>query len=208
MHEEIWYAAYGTNLARARLDCYLAGGIPPGAALATPGARDPSPPRAVRPLRLTGEVLFGWESPTWGGGVAFYDPAGPGTVAARGYLLTRGQLSDVAAQEMHRAPGADLDLDALLLSGTHVFGAGRYETMHVVGDVDGAPVVTFTASWGDGSPTYTAPSAAYLLTMGGGLREAHGWDAERTAAYLLARPGIGSTWTTASVRALLDGDAG
>ncbi len=77
---QLWYAAYGSNMAADRLRHYLEGGAPPGAALTQPGARDPSPPRDVRPVSLSGSVYFAWDSPTWGGGIAFYDPLAPGTL--------------------------------------------------------------------------------------------------------------------------------
>ncbi len=199
----IWYAAYGTNLAAERLRCYLEGGTPPGASLGRPGARDPSPPRDRQPVALTGSVYFAWESPTWGGGIAFYDPQGAGTSVGSAYLLTRGQFSDLAAQEMHRPPGADLDLDELLATGACTFGPGRYETMHVVGVIDGDPVVTFTAPWEpDGTP-YNPPAPAYLATMGRGLVESQGWTVDQATAYLLERPGIGPRWSAESITALI-----
>lgn len=37
-----------------------------------------------------------------------------------------------------------------------------------------------------------------------GLAEGHGWDGERIADYLLARPGIGS-WDEAGILAMLSG---
>ncbi len=201
MSQHIWYAAYGSNMAADRLRFYLEGGAPPGATLVQPGARDASPPADVRPIELAGTVYFGWESPTWGGGIAFYDPVGPGTSVGRAYLLTRAQLSDVAAMEMHRAPGGDLDLTELLDVGAATLGPGRYETLHVVGDLDGDPVVTFTAS--ERVAPHRAPTAPYLATMGRGLVEGHGWTAAEAASYLLARPGIGPDWTTAAVVDLL-----
>lgn len=39
-----------------------------------------------------------------------YDPLLPGEAAARAYLMTAGQFADVAAQEMYRKPGVDLDV--------------------------------------------------------------------------------------------------
>ncbi|GAA5152789.1 hypothetical protein GCM10023340_33720 [Nocardioides marinquilinus] len=199
----VWYAAYGSNLSLARLTCYLAGGRPPGAARTYPGARDPSPPSDVRPVELAGTVHFAWDSPAWGGGIAFYDPRRPGPSAGRAYRLTRGQLADVLAQEMHRDPGADLDptdLTGLLATGTATLGPGRYETLHVVGDLDGEPVVTFTAPEGAVPPR--APTAPYLVVMGRGLLEC-GWTTQRAAAYLAARPGAGPAWTPDAVAALL-----
>jgi len=203
----LWYASYGTNLDLARLTCYLAGGTPLGAALACPGARDASPPRDDRALTLPGSVYFSWESPSWGGGVAFYDPA-PAAVehdraAARAYLLTTEQFCDVVAQEMHRPPGADLDLAELLATGTTAIGAGRYETLLTVDRIDGVPVVTFTSPASAHPPVLNAPADAYLATMGRGLVGGLGWDVPRAAAYLLGRPGVGAHRTLESLQALL-----
>lgn len=72
---EVWYAAYGSNLDRDRFLTYLGGGRPPGATRTYPGARDRRPPANDRPLLLPGALFFAWESPTWGGGIAFYDAA-------------------------------------------------------------------------------------------------------------------------------------
>ena len=199
----IWYASYGTNISPARLRCYLEGGTPEGATLACLGARDPAPPRDVRPVELTGSVYFAWESASWGGGVAFYDPTGHGRSYGAAYLLTRGQFSDVAAQEMHRDAADDLDLAELLNDGRAAYGPGRYETLHVVGQIDESPVITFTSPTGDGETAYNPPAPAYLATMGRGLATTWGWDAEQVASYLVSRPGIGPDWDADSVAALL-----
>jgi hypothetical protein len=190
----LWYGAYGSNMASARLMCYLAGGCPPGARRTYLGARDPSPPVDVRPIELDGCVYFAWESPTWGGGIAFYDPVAEGTSVGRAYLMTLAQLSDVVAQEMRREPGVDLDLTELLTDGTSVLGAGRYDSLHVVGELDDVPVVTFTAPWRAHLAAHNAPRAAYLRTMAQGLVESQGWGADEVVDYLLARPGIGPGW--------------
>ena len=68
--------------------------------------------------------MFAWESPTWGGGIAFHDADADGEVLARAYLLTERQLTDVLEQEMRREPGADHDLALLLENGHHVLGPG------------------------------------------------------------------------------------
>lgn len=197
---DLWYAAYGSNMARDRIGCYLTGGRPPGAARTYPGARDATVPRDVRPVRLAGEVYFAWESPTWGGGIAFYDPDREGRSAGVAYRLTLSQFSDVAAQEMRRDPGADLDLDRLWETGRHVLGPGRYESLHVVGRIDDLPVVTFTAST---ALPPNPPEAAYLATMARGLADAHGWAPGEIADYLLRRPGLGDGWNHGSLTALV-----
>ena len=139
-------------------------------------------------MRLDGSVYFAWESPTWGGGIAFYDPDAPGESIGVAYRLDLSQFSDVAAQEMHREPGTDLDLAELWDAGRHTLGPGRYESLHVVGRIDDLPVVTFTAA----TPApLNPPVPAYLATMARGIAETHGWAADDIVDYLLARPGVG-----------------
>lgn len=187
----IWYAAYGSNMLTARLGYYLSGGQPPGSARHYPGARDPRPPAGSRPIRLDGGVYFAGQSSVWGGGMALYDPGLPGTTAARAYLLTREQFSDIAEQEMHRRPGRDLDLAEVLAAGRARLGPGRYETLLRTGpDLDGLPVLTFTAPWRADQTSWNAPTVRYLSLLAAGLREAHGWSAARTVSYLRRLPGV------------------
>lgn len=201
--ELVWYASYGANMDAERLRAYIAGGRPPGGARANPGCRDTAPPRADRGVELPGGMYFALTSPMWGGGLALYDPELDGRTAARAYLVTSGQFGDIAAQEMYRAPGADLDLSAVLHDGRHALGAGRYDTLLHVGGIDGAPVLTFTAPWRAAEVAPAPPSAAYLALIGRGLLGAHPWDTDRVARYLAARPGARGRWTPAAVAALL-----
>ncbi len=185
---KVWYVSYGSNMASRRFACYLAGGRPPGGSRVNPGARDPTPPERDVAVDLTGTVYFAGESPQWGGGVAFYDPAVPGTTAARGYLVTAGQLVDVLAQEMYRDPVDGDPLEQLvgrpLPEGRHVFGEGRYESVVEVGRVDGLPLLTFTSPHGSEHVERTAPAASYLAMMAEGLRESRDWDEAAVASYL------------------------
>jgi hypothetical protein len=181
-----------------RLRCYLAGGRPPGASRTYPGARDPRMPAGSRPVELPGAVYFATRSPVWHGGRAFYDPDAPGTAWARAHLLTAAQLSDVAAQEMYRSPGRDLDLAPVLAAGRHTLGPGRYETLVHAGDLDGHPLLTLTAPWRLGDVPHVPPSAAYLRVIAAGLDEA-GWDPASVAGYLAGRPGAAGHWTPAEV---------
>ena len=206
----IWYASYGSNLLRERFMCYLQGGRPEGAARTYPGARDRSEPLDSVPLLLPGGVYFATRSLVWGGGRALYDPHLPRWTAARAYLITAGQFSDVAAQEMGREPGADLDLEPLLADrGKRCLkaGGGHYETLVLAGWRDGVPVITFTAPWrfGDAAARpLIAPSAAYLIMLGRGLCESHGCDAEAAGRYLAALPGAAGTWRAGQIARLLD----
>lgn len=182
----VWYVSYGSNMCAARLACYLEGGVPPGGTRRNPGARDPRPPKRARPVDLPGTAYFAGESAQWGGGVLFYDHLTPGMTAARAFLLTAGQLCDVAAQEMYRDitghPLVDIDVTRLT-GGRHQFGGGVYETLVEVGRDDGVPLLTFTSPHGATDVEHNRPSAAYLAMVAEGLRESRGWDDDRIAAY-------------------------
>ena len=138
---------------------------------------------------MRGELVFAWESPTWGGGIAFHDADADGEVLARAYLLTTRQLADVLEQEMRRAPGADHDLAPLLATGHHEIGPGRYETLRVVGEIGGLPVVSFSCT-DPRSLGLRPPAPAYLATIARGLRAAHGLSEEEVTAYLARCPGM------------------
>jgi len=180
----VWYVSYGSNMAAARMACYLEGGCPAGGAVTYDGARDPSPPRDSTPVELPGRVFFAGRSQVWGGGVAFYDHDTPGPAAARAYLVTEEQFSDIVAQEMRRPAGERHDLSRVLADGRHALGPGGYETVLHLGDRAGVPMLTFTAPHGAADVEHTRPSPAYLDTIARGLTEAHGWDGARVAEYL------------------------
>ncbi|MGZ0153301.1 histone deacetylase [Kribbella sp. WER1] len=207
--DQVWYVAYGSNLAFARFTCYLSGGRPRGGARVYPGCRNPAPPVRSSGVLLPGRLVFAGASKVWGGGSAFYHPLLPGEVAARAYLLTADQLADVAAQEMWREPGGEyaLELAAVLPSVTHLhsLGDGRYETVVRLGELDGAPMYTITHG-AIGEPV--APSASYLQWIATGLVEAHGWPVERVVDYLHGAPGVDLGWTPGALLSVLDGGAG
>ncbi|BCJ34843.1 hypothetical protein Athai_23460 [Actinocatenispora thailandica] len=190
-HALIWYAAYGSNMSSRRLRYYLAGGRPPGNSRRYPGARDGRAPARSRALRIPGGVYFAGHSRAWGGGLALYDPQLPGAAAVHAHLITIQQFSDIAAQEMARTPGLDLDLAEVLGTGRAQLGPGRYETLLRTGpDIDGIPVLTFTAPWQAHQTPWRSPAPHYLALVARGLREAYGWEPDRTAGYLRALPGV------------------
>jgi hypothetical protein len=203
----VWYVSYGSNMDARRFSYYLSGGRPPQAALTYPGARDPRPARASRAVWLQGGVYFATRSKAWGGGRALYDPGLSGRAAARAYLITAGQFSDVVAQEMYREPGADLDLARAAAVGRLQIGDGRYETLICAGQCDGAPLITFTAPWSSSDVSLLPPSSTYLRMLGRGLCEGHGWDAQAAASYLAGLPGASGTWRADQIAALLDDPA-
>jgi hypothetical protein len=186
----VWYVSYGSNMSSERLACYIEGGRPPGGTRTNPGARDRRLPERSVPVDLPGTVYFAGESPQWGGGVAFYDHETPGWTAARGYLVTAGQLADIAAQEMYRVPDPDDPIEEIVLGGLdpeldgrHHVGPGHYETLVEVGRIAGAPMLTFTAPHGIDHIEHTDPSPEYLAMLASGLQDAHGWDHAEVARY-------------------------
>ncbi|MEU8540043.1 histone deacetylase [Streptomyces sp. NPDC048717] len=191
---DVWYVAYGSNMRAERLGRYLA------------ACRDTAAPRESRAVVTAGTVYFATESRVWGGGRAFCDPGAPGAVWGRAYLLSAGQFSDIAAQEMYREAGADLDLGGVLARGRAEFGPGRYETLVRVGELDGVPLLTFTAPWSLGEVELRAPVAAYLRQIAAGLREAGAWSDAEIARYLATRPGVAGCWGEAELRGLIAGD--
>ena len=139
---------------------------------------------------MPGRLVFAWHSPTWNGSIAFHDPTGEGEVLSTAYLLPAATFSDVVEQEMWREPGVEHDLSEVLGSGRQVLGPGRYETLHLTGELDGHPVVTFSADDLDLLEP-GEPAAAYLATMARGLRLTHGLSDDEIVDYLLGAAGIG-----------------
>lgn len=200
---QVWYAAYGSNMHMNRLMYYLGGGQPPGASRNYPGCRDSRPPALSVPVELRGALYFATESPVWSGGRAFYDPYATGRLYARAHLVTVEQFSDIAAQEMYREPGTDLDLTEVLRGGMAALGRGPYETLVCPGSLHGLPLLTFTAPWTVGEAEWLAPAPAYLRHLARGLLEAGAWDVPAVSAYLQACPGAAGHWSARQVADLL-----
>jgi hypothetical protein len=197
----VWYVAYGSNMHAARFAFYISGGRPRGTRRTYLGCRDQSPPRRDVGVHLAGGLTFAGTSTVWGGGIAFYNPHADGQVAARAYLLTFGQLSDVFHQEVRRPVGSDLVLSNAV-DRRWAVPSRVYESVLHVDDRDGLPMFTIT-SLQDLEPA--APSAHYLRTMFDGLGEAFGWTADERVRYLLGAPGVTLGWTANQLIALCDG---
>lgn len=196
--DPVWYVAYGSNMSAARFDCYLSGGRPVGGSRTYEGCRDPSAPRADEAALLDGGLYFAAQSRVWGGGIAFYDPDANGAMAARAYLVTFGQLSDVAAQEARLPVGTDLPMTGHE-DGRWVLETRTYESVIRLADRRGVPAFTLTSIRGlEPKP----PSAPYLRTLLVGLDETFGWSVDERVAYLLRAAGVAPTWTAEALAAL------
>ncbi|MEV7994270.1 histone deacetylase [Streptomyces sp. NPDC086077] len=201
--ERVWYTSYGSNTHLDRLACYIRGGRPVGGVREYPGCRNPTMPTRSKPVELTGAMYFATRSLVWGGGRAFYDPRAGGRVLARAHLVTADQFFDIAAQEMYRDPGMDLDLVDVLTNGRAVLGEGRYETLVCAGQVAGLPVLTFTAPWRMDDVPWVPPSTAYVRYLTSGLLSAGAWDIEAITSYVAACPGASGRWSEQALADLL-----
>ncbi|MFN8105813.1 MAG: histone deacetylase [Acidimicrobiia bacterium] len=193
--DQVWYAAYGSNLDRARFDCYVVGGRPPGAARTYPGCRDREPPADEAAARIPHRLYFAGASTVWGGAVAFVETtpcarAGRETLV-RLYRITWEQFADVHAQdnwsgELHAGLPT---LPTLRSRRVVTVGSGWYDTVVYLGEHDGAPVLTFTAAAREAVGDLAAPAGAYVETMARGLAASHGLGAHEVAEYVAAAPG-------------------
>jgi hypothetical protein len=196
--DRVWYVAYGSNMSARRLACYISGGRPLGGRRTYRGCRDQSPPRDSAAIRVAGGLYFSGESKVWGGGIAFYDPHAVGVLAARAYLVTFGQLSDIVAQETWRAVGDDL----VLGNGSHrawPIPSHGYDLLLQVGERDAMPMFTITRAH---MPEPTPPTAAYLRTLLDGLAETFDSTGDERVQYLMRAPGVTPTWTAGHIASL------
>jgi hypothetical protein len=172
----VWYAGYGSNLLRARFDCYINGGQPNGSTRTYPGCRDTTHPRADRPITLRHEFFFADHSTAWNGAVGFIRPvASTATTFARMYLISYGQFNDVIRQEN----GRDVPGDMIVPPYEHlsrgdqwkIAGVRLYGRLIKAGVQDEHPILTFTATRDDFA--VGAPSEAYIKMIVSGLEETY-----------------------------------
>ncbi len=174
------YAAYGSNLSRARLFRYLA----------DLGTAD----EEVTSLgweRLLHRLWFGGTSAIWGGGVALIDPGSSGDWAwTRRYRLpVRAFLAVLSAEAGGADVGPDL-LDAVPPGGALAFASnGKYDLLLRLDDgIDDLATYTFTSAGGlDPNP----PSPSYAAVIRRALEDDLGLSPAESAAYLAERAASG-----------------
>lgn len=203
----VWYASYGSNMARERFLTYIEGGTPQGSASKHEGCRDSSLPQGDIPIRYRGRMHFAYESRRWeSGGVAFLDNDGVSHALGRAYNVSMEQFDDIVAQEnggyVSTISPKATPAEEAILNGSATASHGVYGTMVHIGDYDGAPVFTFTGdftasealeeSWAarPGICSTNEPSPNYIRMVGSGLQDTFGMSEHEQADYLRGCPGM------------------
>ncbi len=189
----IWYASYGSNLSSDRFLCYIQGGQAEGSAIANPGCRDKTPPRASKQIVLPHKLYFAKVDEEWGnGGVAFIDPQKDDSASTLGrmHLITYDQFMDVIGQENLVAREGDFELGDVIRNGNLVIQREVwYGNIIFLGQREGYPVMTFTNERYLGDEI-NAPAEAYLRTIVEGLKGGYQLDDAALEKYLAKREGI------------------
>ena len=185
---------------------YIQGGSPPGESFVQVGCTDPTPPRGDRPLTIPHRLYFAQRSRNWeNGGVCFIRrrPEPGVEVLGRMYLVTQEQFREVFYQENGwdgvregRVGGKGavaresedllrLDLGRVPAKGALETSApGWYSTLLHLGESQGHPIYTFTASWDEDRILHVPPGPRYRDTMVRGIKECYGLPELEIRAYL------------------------
>ncbi|SET59323.1 hypothetical protein SAMN05216389_11630 [Oceanobacillus limi] len=193
---DVWYVSYGSNLCEDRFMCYINGDRPPGSDKREIGCTDKAPPKVSGVAEIPYPLYFSKERSKWGsGGVAFIDhqKSKDELSIGRKYLITAEQFAEVVAQENNRND-LTIDLDEVIENGFSTIGSGWYGRIVCLGELNGAPMFTFTNNLPMSEMKCNKPSAAYLSTIARGLLEL-GLDQEDVIDYFLNKQGISGIFT-------------
>lgn len=203
---EVWYACYGSNLREERFLCYIQGGTPPGALKNYKGCRDTSRPKKSRAITIDHEMYFAQKAPTWNhGGICFLKTAknSKARTLGRTYLIKSQQFIDLVKQELKFEGAIHIDFEKLKEYGSYnCLNNGRYGLLLYLGEMEGAPIVTFT------SENYleteiNPPDKEYLLTIIRGIKEIYTLSDAEIVDYLQQKKGIQNYFKTVEIEKLV-----
>lgn len=192
LQDKVWYACYGSNLLEERFLCYIKGGQPKGAMTTYEVCRDKTIPADNEDFFICSELYFAKESSNWAnGGVAFirtlFEPQA--STIGRIYLVTKGQLIDIARQETNTKSELTIDFDKAVEDGSFIFKRPSwYGNLIYLGQQNGYPIFTLTNE-NDLLPL-TKPSKNYIKTISEGIKESHNFDNQTILEYLRSKGGI------------------
>ncbi|WP_289665607.1 hypothetical protein [Flavobacterium panacagri] len=197
IQDKLWYACYGSNMLEDRFLCYIKGGQPNGAKTVYEGCNDKTLPIEQQDFHIPFELYFAKESGTWdNGGVAFIKNKSQRkeTTLARIYLITKGQLIDIARQETNTKNDLLLDFESATSHGHYIFKRPSwYGNLLYLGEHDNYPVFTLTNE--NDLEISTKPSESYLNTIINGIKETHSLNHKSIFDYLVTKRGIINNYT-------------
>ncbi|MCI0497348.1 MAG: hypothetical protein L0Z54_03530 [Thermoplasmata archaeon] len=196
----VWYACYGSNLDADRFMEYIR------------DCTDRSPPMTSEPLVIDHRMYFAKRSDRWKGGVAFIERReARGATLGKRYLVSREQFEEVFLMENKvSSDGAfGVDLSGTLEDGEDIMPwGGWYNRLVLLDRIEGTPVITFTASWDDGSEPCEPPSTDYLDRIVRGLRTTHSLTDRDILEYLKGLGGIEGRIAGDHLARMVGGSAG
>lgn len=204
----VWYVSYGSNLDRDRFMCYIEGGRPECSMQREIGCQDKTPPRALKPVTIPFPLYFAKESSRWDNkGVAFIGLQRSETEQTLGrmYLIIEEQFIEVVRQENNNL-SIPIDLEEVKKNGSKVFRKPWYGNIIYLGEEEGHPKFTFTASTEMGDEPFIAPLLKYMRTMISGLREVYDLPKTDLVKYLLEKPGIQGFYCSEKIEGLVNED--
>ena len=161
-NDDVWYAAYGSNMCAERFACYIQGGFCKDNGRHYAGCSDKTLWTGTYFTEVRGSVCFGNHSSSWGGGVAFYRDSPCGKAVVRLYRIKRSQLHEIQAQE-----------------GNSPKWYGKIACLGI--GADGAPIFTLTC---ERKPERAKPTAAYMNVLRRALEEEGGMEKKEVERYL------------------------
>lgn len=207
----VWYVTYGSNLSAKRFEVYINGGVHPNnPAREVPPCRNKTWPEEQRYITIPYSLYFAKEAPSWNkGGVAFIQlDKGKDLTYARTYLITMGQLRDIAKEEnggkAEVGPMASYVSRAQTCPERHVpilLGKQWYRELLYISELEKHPMVSLTAC--PALADYVKPSGKYLQTMCADLQDIHGLNPAQAAEYLLPRPGVNCNYCLDELREIV-----
>ncbi|MBE9465527.1 hypothetical protein ACFP1I_22160 [Dyadobacter subterraneus] len=192
LDDKVWYACYGSNILEERFLCYIRGGQPNGSKKNYEGCSDKTLPADSEDFYICSELYFARKSKSWdNGGVAFvktiFDPQIK--TIGRLYLVTKGQLIDIAKQETGTENNLVINFDAATRDGAYIFKkASWYGNLVYLGKQYGYQIFTLTSE-NDLQPL-SKPSKDYLKTISLGIKEVYNFNDQTILEYLNTKGGI------------------
>ncbi|CAJ1944185.1 unnamed protein product [Sphenostylis stenocarpa] len=199
----IWYASYGSNMWKARFNCYLAGGQVDGMVKHCSGSANRTLPKEILWKNFPCHIFFGRDSSdSWGqGGVAFLNPEKKLTDKTYMcmYKISLEQFNDILFQENALSLDADsplFDINTLNaisdkeFNSLEVVKGAWYGNIVYLGKEQDVPVITMTCSLLDikrfksGKLPLRAPNEAYANSLIKGLVEGEKLSEAEAIAYI------------------------